>query len=68
MFRYPGQWNLVWGVITPSCSAASVMMILKLLPGEYCPWITRFMSGVSGSLLTSFQAAGSIPLANSLGS
>ena len=55
-------------MITPSSSAAVAAMTLKVLPGAYEPWITRFMSGVPGSLARLAQSAGSMPVVNWFGS
>ena len=68
MKRYPGQLTVVCGVTTPSSSAAAAMTTLKRLPGEYWPWIARFIRGVSGSLVSRLHAAGSTPAAKTLGS
>ncbi len=54
--------------MTPSSSAAVEAMTLNVLPGEYVPWMTRFMSGVSGSEARLAQSEASIPVVNSFGS
>ncbi len=54
--------------MTPSSRPATAATTLKRLPGAYWPWMTRFMSGVSGSLVRLTHRAGSMPLVKPLGS
>jgi hypothetical protein len=54
--------------MTPSSRAAVAAMSLNVLPGEYVPWMTRFMRGVCGSRARPAQTDASIPVVNSFGS
>ena len=54
--------------MTPSSRPAVAITILKMLPGAYCPWITRFMRGVAGSVESRPQRAASTPVVNWFGS
>jgi hypothetical protein len=58
----------VSGVIAPSSSPAAAITILNVLPGAYWPWITRFMSGVSGSVVSSDHSERSMPAEKRFGS
>jgi hypothetical protein len=64
----PGQNTRNAGVTMPSSSAATATAILNVDPGEYRPWIARFCSGRSLSVVSDAQVLRSMPPEKSFGS